>query len=204
MTGEGRPSRTVVYTGQSMYPTLRDRDIVICSAPRHGQLRRGDVVLFRSEKDGRWIVHRICDISGTVAATRGDANPSVDEQPLPLDAVEGRVIAVERRGRRVRVLGGWIGHWSAVLLRGYYRRRRRLWYLLRCGCRDIALPDSVRRLISPFIRVRVVEFKRADGTELHLFFGRWRIGLLRPADQEWRLSPPFGLILDRETLPRLP
>ncbi len=204
MTGEGRLPGTVVYTGRSMYPTLRDRDIVVCSAPRRGQLRRGDVVLFRSEKDGRWIVHRICGVSGMGFTTRGDVNPSVDEQPLPIDAVEGRVIAVERRGRRVRVPGGRIGHWSAVLLRGYHRRRRLLWHLLRRGCRDVALPNSVRRLLSPFIRVRVVEFKRADGTELHLFSGRRMIGLLRPADREWRLSPPFGLILDRDTLPRPP
>ncbi len=204
MTGEGRLPGTVVYTGRSMYPTLRDCDIVVCSAPRRGRLRRGDVVLFRSPDDGRWIVHRICGISGAAVATRGDANPSADDRPLPIDAVEGRVIAVERGGRRVRVPGGRIGRFSVVLLRAYHRRRSMLRYLLGRGCRDTVLPKSVRRLLAPFVRVRVVAFKRADGTELHLFFGRRRIGLLRPADREWRLSPPFGLILDPGALPRPP
>jgi len=200
-SGAGRLPGVFVYTGQSMYPTFRDHDIVIWSAPENRRLRRGDVVLFRSPNDGRWIVHRIYDVSGTALTTRGDANRSVDEKVIAIDTVEGRVIAVERAGRRIRVPGGWIGHWSGVFLRKYQRWRCLLRHILWCLCRPLTPRSTLQRLFSPLIRVRVVEFKKMDGTELQLFFGRRRIGLLRSADQKWRLSPPFSLILDPDSLP---
>jgi hypothetical protein len=118
--------------GNSMRPFIRDGDVLLV---RPGlETRPGDVVLCRA-RDGRILAHRVARVHRQsrphTILLHGDACPWPDGL-VPLENVLGRVVAVERGTRRVRLDAGlprwlgrlWIGAWP---LR---RRIYRVWALL--------------------------------------------------------------------------
>ncbi|RMH80931.1 MAG: S24 family peptidase [Actinomyces sp.] len=106
--------------GASMGTTIRaGASVHVVAAPRP---RRGEVWA-ALDPGGRLVVHRVRHLGADVVVLRGDANP-VDDPPLPLHLLVGRVVAATgpgRRRRRFGVLARWRG--AAVLsLRGAARR----------------------------------------------------------------------------------
>jgi signal peptidase I len=89
--------------GGSMHPTIRDGEIITVGPLGRSPVRVGDVVLYRRGRAA--IAHRVIRLpaggsSGFVL--RGDAAHSCD-RPIKLAQVLGRVLSIERDGRRVRV-----------------------------------------------------------------------------------------------------
>jgi signal peptidase I len=104
-----REARCVRFraTGASMNPTIREGEAITVAPVRPGEIRRGDIVLFDARRGVT--VHRVVRVrrdpeNGLVFLTRGDAAATADE-PVGGDALLGRVVAVERRGRTVNLAG---------------------------------------------------------------------------------------------------
>jgi hypothetical protein len=92
--------------GTSMYPTIRDGESISITAVSPAEVVRGDVLLCRHDK--RMLAHRVVGVTthgaGRVFELRGDAKIACDA-PVGADDVVGRVIAVRRDGRLVRLCG---------------------------------------------------------------------------------------------------
>ena len=90
---------TIAPRGLSMYPFIRPSDRVTI-IPGNGDISVGEVVLLRNER-GRWMIHRVIGRRRDSGRwiTRGDSLLCPD-QPVAPDRVWGRIIGVERRGRR--------------------------------------------------------------------------------------------------------
>jgi hypothetical protein len=88
-----------------MAPTIRSGDRVEVRPLGPAPVRRGDVVLCRAE-GGRLLAHRVIGVDrggdGLILRTQGDALTGADA-PIDGSQVLGRVVAVERRGRRHRL-----------------------------------------------------------------------------------------------------
>ncbi len=106
--------------GCSMRPWIRDGDLVtVVPCPRRC-IRRGEVILSCND-GGRVLVHRVVRVDQAggrlVCITRGDALISADA-PLREEQVWGRVVAVERDGKRIKLDGvvirmaGWL--WASL------------------------------------------------------------------------------------------
>lgn len=98
----------VPIEGQSMRPLLRAGDSVLVAHRRDG-IRPGDVVVFRHK--GRLVAHRVLRIAdgngGRVLITKGDSVRRSDA-PVPAQEIVGRVVAIQRDGRRIRLdTVGW-------------------------------------------------------------------------------------------------
>ena len=91
---EGR-SVLLKAKGSSMYPFIRDGDTVLLQ--RCGEVRRGDVVLARTE-EGKLVMHRVLAMKGERIALMGDANLRKTELCLRSD-IAGTVIAITREGK---------------------------------------------------------------------------------------------------------
>lgn len=79
----GRPILLAAVPTGSMVPVLRPGDLIVVLPYLGAKLQVGDIVVFRTEKDTGWIVHRI--VGGDSAqgfTTRGDANPGPDPYPV--------------------------------------------------------------------------------------------------------------------------
>ena len=80
-----------------MAPTLRDGDRLRVVAIGGVPARAGEIVLAR--RGGALVAHRLMALASERAITRGDGQSS-DDPPLPASALCGRVVEVERLGRR--------------------------------------------------------------------------------------------------------
>lgn len=89
-----------------MHPTIRGGEIVTAAPIVDGRIVTGDVLLFRSA--GRVLAHRVVaiDTAGPeqIVSLRGDAKTGRDA-PVRLSDIVGRVVAVERHGRAIRLDG---------------------------------------------------------------------------------------------------
>ena len=123
LLGEGRVVRFRAE-GLSMEPSIREDD-VLTVAPLSGEVRRGDVLLYRAGR--RLTAHRVVGrVRGAdaILRVRGDA-PGWEEEHVSLDDVLGRVVEVERHGRRVAARGPLVRRVDG-LARRVGRRLRRL------------------------------------------------------------------------------
>lgn len=109
--------------GVSMYPSLRDGDVVTVAPLAGSAPRVGDVVAFRNGEE-RLVVHRVVAARDDVVEIRGDNCPSSDGV-FERAAVLGIVARVERAGREVHDIGGARGRVAAELSRrGWLRPAR--------------------------------------------------------------------------------
>ena len=92
--------------GESMYPTIRDGELITVAAVSAREVVRGDVLLCRHGV--RVLAHRVVGVTACGTETffelRGDAKASCDA-PVGADAVVGRVIGVRRNGRVIPLVG---------------------------------------------------------------------------------------------------
>lgn len=112
--GETGKQRLIPITGRSMLPLIRDGDHVVVTHCTSG-IRRGDVVVFRDKN--KLFAHRVLGIykskDGATFITKGD-NALQFDPPVDGKEVIGRVIGIERGGRRISLetvtlqMGGWL------------------------------------------------------------------------------------------------
>lgn len=120
--------------GRSMWPFVRDGDVLLVTKVGVDQLRVGDIVLHQAAT-GAVLAHRVVGRDGEGRwLTRGDALIPLDP-PVVSERLLGRVACVERHGRSCRMDGG------------FRHMAGRLWVLL-FDCRRV-----IRGLMHRFGRV---------------------------------------------------
>jgi signal peptidase len=89
--------------GRSMYPTIRENEVIIVepAEPRH--VKVGDIILFRSEESV--VAHRVMRIERGKGNTlrfilREDTWGTLDA-PVEAEQILGKVVSVERGGRSI-------------------------------------------------------------------------------------------------------
>jgi len=94
-----------VVKGRSMLPTLREGDIVFITRVDPGEIKIGDVIVYKSPSNSL-VIHRVISIVNEDGdyyyVTKGDNNPGPDTwnfisgKGIPYNRVIGRVIEVNR------------------------------------------------------------------------------------------------------------
>lgn len=113
----GAADRYALYRGLSMYPTFRDRDLVVVE-PLGGALpHAGDVIYFDSSVRGCRVIHRVVRVRADTVQTQGDSNDRPDACEPDARAIVGRVVAVCRPAGERRVVNGWCGVWLGRVVR---------------------------------------------------------------------------------------
>ena len=91
--------------GRSMYPAIRDGDILNVEPIAINEIRLGDVLFYKSE-DGSTAVHRLIKRffreGRILLVIKGDANKDHGEEVSP-EMVVGIIKIVERRGRKIHL-----------------------------------------------------------------------------------------------------
>ena len=192
------------YSGPSMYPTLKPMDRL--EMIQTDEVRPGDVVVFLAPGTDRKLAHRVLSVTSDGITTQGDGNCGPDEWLLSAGQILGVVTYAWRGKRRIRIHGGRRGRALASILRlGLMVRllmfKGRTRTAVRSAYLRLARKGILNRWLSPIIRTRVVSLKRPAGTELQLLLGSRVIGSLPPGQSEWKIRPPYRLLIDEASLP---
>lgn len=95
-----------IVGGASMAPVLAPGDVVVYRRGAQG-VAVGDLVVFTHPEWSGGVVHRVVGVADDGAlSTRGDANRTVDREPVTRDRVRGIAVAVVPSGKLVAVARG--------------------------------------------------------------------------------------------------
>lgn len=193
---------SIIFVGQSMYPLLRDLDILYIAPCRGEDLKRGDVIVFNSD-DGRdvSVAHRIISVAGGRYRTRGDNNAFPDERLVPPESVIGRVTHAKRGGRTIEVRGGRAGEMLAGIVAMRYRARTAILRPLVFPYHWLSRSGLFRKLIPRSMKRRIVNIQRPEGIESQLLLGDRIVGRRKAGNTRWSILPPFKLFIDEASLP---
>jgi len=192
----------VMYTGQSMYPTLREPAIMEIVPYRCAPVRVGDVVYFLPPETKEAVVHRVIRVTPAGIATRGDNNAYDDSVLLQPQDIFGRVLAAWRGKTRRRIVGGtmgrvvrhWLG-WRRIL----HRVVTQLLHPLYCS---LAHWGGIARLLPAPYRPHVVVFRVEGRAQRWLLWGRRVIGRYDDRTRHWQIQRPFRLLVDEHLFPQ--
>ena len=105
----------VRMAGKSMCPAIEENDFVSIDPVAKEQLTVGDVVLYASLSDTA-VIHRISRIDKGLIVTKGDSC-TIEDTPVPIDRVLGKVVNIERDGISVSVNQPRPNLWRRILSR---------------------------------------------------------------------------------------
>ncbi len=101
-------------SGRSMYPSIREGELITVEPVQASDVKPADIVLYRSQRG--LIAHRVIEIASRDASVfrlRGDASLSCDE-PVAAEQILGRVVGVKRNGRSIQLATRGAKLWHKV------------------------------------------------------------------------------------------
>ncbi len=114
VTGSTTP--IAVVRGYSMYPILREGDLVFAYKPKPEDIHVGDIIIYRGLR-GNLVIHRVIRVKIVEGkyyyVTQGDNNPGPDiveftgpgRVGIPYERVEGKVVSIDRAIFKIPYLG---------------------------------------------------------------------------------------------------
>lgn len=189
----------VVFSGNSMHPTLREPDYLEVVPYGTAKPRRGDVICFQSPGKAIMVVHRVMKVKPAGVITRGDNNPADDPGLLPFPEIKGRVSKTQGRKKRRRVQGGVRG-----MIDYYYARAYRKTRILAGAIYRIFLPAQffngrLHWLAPKNMRFQIVFFGKQPQGQLKILLEEKPVGYYRGS---WHIAYPWRLWVNPEQIRR--
>lgn len=123
--------------GFSMFPFIKDGDIVTVSGLQNNLPRTGDIVAFVNPRNQKLAIHRIIRKTNGAYLIAGDN--SIFDGPIPKKNILGRVAKLERGEKRI-----FLGLGPERCLIAFFSRRRLLPFMFKIW--GLA-PNFIRRLV---------------------------------------------------------
>lgn len=98
------PYPMAAITSGSMWPAMKEGDLVFIEGISKSDVKIGDVVVFRNSSGPGFTIHRIVKLDENTFTAKGDAN-FTDDEPVPYDHIVGRAINVFGKPARLPYLG---------------------------------------------------------------------------------------------------
>lgn len=96
----GGSTQYVILAGSSMEPSLRAGDLALLR--RHGNVQKGDVVLYRDPELGVHVLHRVVRVQDGRYVLKGDSNRHLDETRPTADEITGGLwFSIPRAGSAI-------------------------------------------------------------------------------------------------------
>ncbi len=191
----------LTYSGTSMYPALRESDILrIYSDPEYTP-SKGDIVLFDHPENKKTIVHRVIKIEGDRIYTKGDSSREQDPWVLNFSEVKGavdqiwrnkKIIQILKRGHQHQGLSGVTQILSDLSWRLYNYSRALYRTNLLMGLFYTFLPNKIKP--RPFI------FTSGRVFRLYLLINKTRVARYDSTAKKWIIKPPFRFFISRECM----
>jgi signal peptidase I len=187
------------HLGNSMYPTIVEKDILEVRPYNDGNPRPGDIVVFSSAENDALIAHRAISIDNGGIITKGDNNVCADPSRLSCESIVGKVIAVWHQGSRRNMASEWIG-WTL---------NKSILFNARLKPRIESIMDYLKKnysfvfsLFSSFMITRAKVFKSERKEDMILLIGTRVAGRYFYKSQRWRISRPYCILIDKNSLPK--
>jgi hypothetical protein len=179
-----------------MRGTFRSGDFLSIESNPIESIKEGDVVVFRTPEPGKgndYIVHRVMSRSSQGFVTRGDNNPVVDSSEVYREQLIGKVLFIDRKGRKKRNTNGFRGRIRGGFLHLRFPLIKVLKFFLKGPYGLIKRSRIVPRLWRPGIKK--VTFKTEKGPLVKFIHGNKAVAEWWPKSGRFRCKKPYDLII---------
>lgn len=98
------PTPMAAITSGSMWPVLKQGDLIFIQGIKDKDLKIGDVVVYRNQINNTFTIHRIAKLENDFITTKGDANFQEDP-PVRYEDIVGRALTMSNKPLRLPYLG---------------------------------------------------------------------------------------------------
>lgn len=92
-------------TSGSMWPALKEGDLILIKATAKESMKIGDIIIWKSnETAGGFIIHRVARLDRDTFTTKGDAN-FTEDTPVRYENIVGKTIMFREKPLRIPYLG---------------------------------------------------------------------------------------------------
>lgn len=194
---------TIRYVGRSMNPYLLQNDLLFWEPISCKNIEVGDVVIFKAVcNDQRLVIHRvIAKKPDNFFITKGDNNKTPDKNQIHLDRMVGFIKGGMRGSKPLRISMGKTGmffHRVAQLRMKILPTLQNLFFAVYYYISDSQI---MPRLLSPFIKQKLIIVKTQEGYDLQVYYGKHLAGWRAPRDRGWTIRLPFRIFLNTSILP---
>jgi signal peptidase I len=193
--------KKIVYVGMSMYPLLRNLDVLYYD--NNQSLSLGDIVIYKSNIFGREskITHRIISISDRCIVTKGDNNLKIDDKPVNRSDILGIVVYAKRGSRLIRVQNGTKGLIISKIVHNILIIKTVAVNSIGHPYNWISRMGILKKFWPIHAKQKVINLRRPGGLESHLMVGKYLVAKKIPGNKNWIILPPFKLFIDEASLP---
>lgn len=186
------------FIGSSMYPTLKEPEVIKLKPYEDGKIRVGDVIFFLPPGKDKSVIHRVIKITNKGIKTRGDNNSLDDDYFLQMKDIKGQVISVIKNDKERKIYGGFIGiiigkwlHYRKLFFRVFSKPFRPFYRLL--------LKNNVIAALLPF-QPKILGFQSDGQRFFKISLGNRIIGRYGFKKQNGILNPFFRLAVDSKKI----
>ena len=187
------------YSGTSMYPFLRESDILLINPDSGYLLSKGDIILFEHPENKNSIVHRIVSIEGDRVYTKGDNSRKPDPWVLKKTDIKGTVIQIWRNRKIIHILRD-----KDLKRKDLYQPLLDiiwpLYIYLKPLYKSAALKGILYNLLPSRLKPRPVIYNSDDTIKLRLFMNKTYAARYDELQKKWFIKPPFRLIISQECM----
>ncbi len=200
--GAGNPDGSFLfaYSGQSMYPTLREPDFLAAERVDFGRIAPGDVIIFTPPESSQAVVHRVIQKTRAGYITRGDNSNTADRWPVGVQNYIGRVFQKQTGGKTRPVYGGLSGMAIQLFLRAARVVIRQLSPLAK-ALRAVVRVLHLDRLAETVLRPAPVVYQTAAGRVVRLVSRGRVIGEYSDRAGCWIIRFPYRYFIRRDLPP---
>ena len=188
-----------VYTGSSMYPTLRELDLFEVLPLAGRAVKPGDVILFHLEDQSRAIVHRAIQLATGGIHTQGDHNTAIDDDIVLPENVIGRVVRIHRGRKMLPIASGCL--WRTRLAIHKMLIALYSWVAMRVRPSLVTMRAACARFLAGWLQPKIVRYTTPAGTITRMLLRHTVIGQYDPASRRWRIKAPYRLFIDENNSP---
>ncbi len=98
------PYPMAAITSGSMWPVLKEGDLVFIQGILKEEIEVGDVIVYQNGARGGFTIHRVVELNETTLVTKGDAN-FTEDAPVEYENVVGRTLSLFGKYVRIPRLG---------------------------------------------------------------------------------------------------
>ena len=188
----------IICNGPSMKKTILPGDKIETVQVPYDDLLTGDVIVYNDPENIRInIIHRVIGRDEKGLITRGDNNTHVDPYRVRPGHRPQKAVCICRGKQRLKVR-------HSIFL---HRLRLSQMYLRKLKNKTIfpvyafIADTGIFYIFGRFIKTEIRKFKRPEGVEHQLFYGKQRIGIFDNKNQKWLIKFPWRLFVKKPDAP---
>lgn len=188
----------IICNGPSMKNTILPGDKVETAQVLYEDLHRGDVIVYNDPENIRInIIHRVIGRDEKGLITRGDNNTHVDPYRVRPEHRPQKAVYIYRGKNRLKIK-------HSIFL---HRVRLTQMYLRKLKSKTIfpiytyIADTGIFYVFGLFLKTEIRKFKRPNGIEHQLFYGKQRIGIFDNKNQKWLIKFPWRLFVKKPDAP---